>query len=85
MSFRGRQVRARRRERPALQSIHIEPAVAIEVDQADPAAGDFRHLMDGRFPIVEDVDQTGPGGIILEPDVIGRSFRYRREVGAGHA
>ena len=55
-------------ERTTLEHIDIEPAVAVEIDQADPATHVLRQLMLRGRSIVEDKAQARLAGIVVELD-----------------
>src|SRR5262249_27674258 len=54
------------REVTALDEVDVEPAVAVEVEQADAPAGRLGELVDGRLAVVEDERQSGRRGVVAE-------------------
>src|SRR5262249_9946313 len=54
------------RERAALDEVHVQPAVAIVVEQADPTAGYLGELTLRRGAVVEGEAEPGRLGIVAE-------------------
>ena len=72
----------RRRERPALDDIDVEPAVAVVVEQADAAAHRLGELSRRSGPVVEDEPQPSSLRVVAEgwgwPSVVQRLARGGR-------
>ena len=70
-------------EGAALDAVDVEPAVAVVVEQREPAAEGLGQLVEGRLGVVVDEPQADGLGIVGEGEPVGGPRALARATGAG--